>query len=253
MSRRSLPPGYSGDPVRHIPPRHRHPPLHLHLARRSGTPRCMWLSTCRNPHRRSTRGPMDCSMRGPPPKRRYASICPHGSQGCKVHRLQTLWDWHYKPPLENEAIWIWGTVAVVRVRVRESLGVTETYRKWFLGALKRARSVRSCNSAACVTLTFVGLDQRSNGDGASDHARVVIADVGNRAMNVDWNHDERRGLERVWPQNPTQFKSRRKVVRNRKELINPFRCWRGVYKPSYWIPRNCLGKNVEGSNEGCHM
>ena len=37
---------------------------------------------------------------------------------------------------------------------------------------------------SCVSLTFVGLDQRSNGDGASDHARVVIAHVGNRAMNV---------------------------------------------------------------------
>ena len=36
----------------------------------------------------------------------------------------------------------------------------------------------------CESLTFVGLDQRSNGDGASDHARIVIAHVGNRAMNV---------------------------------------------------------------------
>jgi len=44
--------------------------------------------------------------------------------------------------------------------------------------------MRFFNSAACVSLTFGGLDQRSNGDGASDHARVVIAHVGNRAMNV---------------------------------------------------------------------
>jgi len=33
----------------------------------------------------------------------------------------------------------------------------------------------------CASLTFVGLD---NGDGASDHTRVVITHVGNRAMNV---------------------------------------------------------------------
>jgi len=36
----------------------------------------------------------------------------------------------------------------------------------------------------CGSLTFVGLDQRSNVDGASDHSRIVIAHVGNRAMNV---------------------------------------------------------------------
>jgi len=42
--------------------------------------------------------------------------------------------------------------------------------------------MRFCNSA-CVSLTFVGLDQRY-GDGASDHARVVVAKVANRAMNV---------------------------------------------------------------------
>jgi len=44
--------------------------------------------------------------------------------------------------------------------------------------------MRFCNSVACVSLTFVGLDQCSNGDGASDHTRVVISDVGNRTMNV---------------------------------------------------------------------
>jgi len=37
--------------------------------------------------------------------------------------------------------------------------------------------MRFCNSPACLSLTFVGLDQRS--DGASVHA-----EVGNNAMNV---------------------------------------------------------------------
>jgi len=102
------------------PPRRRHRPLHIVPARRSGAPCCMRLSTCRIPHRRLTRRPMDCSMRGPPPNCRYASICPHGSQGCMVHGLQSHRYWRYKLPLENEAIWIQGTIAVVRIRVRES-------------------------------------------------------------------------------------------------------------------------------------
>jgi len=36
----------------------------------------------------------------------------------------------------------------------------------------------------CVSLTFVRLDQRSNADCAGDDARVVVAHVANRAMNV---------------------------------------------------------------------
>ena len=36
----------------------------------------------------------------------------------------------------------------------------------------------------CVSLTFVRLDEVSNVDSASDHARVVIAHVANRTMNV---------------------------------------------------------------------
>ena len=36
----------------------------------------------------------------------------------------------------------------------------------------------------CVSLTFVRLDEVSNVDSAGDHARVVIAHVANRAMNV---------------------------------------------------------------------
>jgi len=53
-----------------------------------------------------------------------------------VHGLQSLRDWHYMLPLENEASWSQGTVAVeVRVRV-SSRGDGDTYRKRFLRALK---------------------------------------------------------------------------------------------------------------------
>jgi len=36
----------------------------------------------------------------------------------------------------------------------------------------------------CVSLTFVRLDQVSNVDSIGNHARVIIAYVANRTMNV---------------------------------------------------------------------